>query len=232
MDTSRFLSRLYGVSHPRIKTVILRIVERLEGGEFHSRTLREIFRTHYDVDIGMYTHGACFTPGYMDRYTTIGRYSSVARTARVFNRNHPLEFKSTHGFFFNPSLGYLEGDPVEYIPLHIGNDVWLGHNSIILPNVRVIGDGAVVAAGAVVNKDIPPYGVAVGNPARVVRFRFSKENIARLLASRWWEHPIEELKEDDDFGRPYESVRDRQEVGEVGSGDHLPTPIRDGSGAV
>ena len=75
-----------------------------------------------------------------------------------------------------------------------GNDVWIGHNAIIMPNVKNIADGAVIAAGAVVNKDIPPYAVAVGNPSRIVRFRFSKEIIEELIASRWWEKSIEEIK--------------------------------------
>lgn len=65
-----------------------------------------------------------------------------------------------------------------------GNDVWIGHNAIIMPQAKNIADGAVIVAGAVVNKDIPSYVVAVGNPARVVRFRLSKEIIEELIASR------------------------------------------------
>ena len=113
------------------------------------------------------------------------------------NRNHPLEFKSMHGFFFNPHLGYCEKDVVEYISLNVGHDAWIGHNAIILPNVKEIGIGAVVAAGAVVNKDVPPYAVVVGNPARTVRFRFSPEIISNLLESKWWEKSIEEIKKSD-----------------------------------
>lgn len=123
------------------------------------------------------------------------------------NRNHPMNFKSMHAFFFNPVLGYCREDIVEYIPLKIGHDVWLGHNSIIMPHVKEIGTGAVVGAGAVLNKDVPPYAVVVGNPARVVRYRFSQEKIEELLASRWWEKPIEELKPYlNEFLRPYNNV--------------------------
>jgi serine acetyltransferase len=63
-----------------------------------------------------------------------------------------------------------------------------------MPNVKKISDGAVIAAGAVVNKDVPPYAVVVGNPARIVRFRFSNETIEKLQASKWWEKSLDEIK--------------------------------------
>jgi acetyltransferase-like isoleucine patch superfamily enzyme len=188
------LFKLYSINSVKIKKMIIRRVVRLEGGEFYSETLREIFKQYHKVRIGLYTHGGCFVPGQVDKHTTIGRYCSIARTARAMNRNHPMEFKSTHAFFFNPNLGICDKDNIEHIPLNIGNDVWIGHNALILPHVRTIGDGAVIGAGAVVNKDVPPYAVVVGNPARIVRFRFSKEVIQELLDSKWWEKSIEELK--------------------------------------
>jgi serine acetyltransferase len=91
-------------------------------------------------------------------------------------------------------FNFVATDPIKDIPLKIGNDVWLGHNSIIMPNVKEIGTGAVIGAGAVVNKDVPPYAVVVGNPARVVKYRFEKCVIEELLKSKWWEKSIEELK--------------------------------------
>jgi len=188
------LYKLYGINRISIKRTVIKQVTRLEGGEFYSETLREIFKQYHKVEIGLYSHGGCFVPGQVDKYTTIGRYCSIARTMRAMNRNHPMEFKSTHAFFFNPNLGICEKDCIEHIPLAIGSDVWIGHNAIIHPHVRTIGDGAVIGAGAVVNKDVPPYAVVVGNPARIVRFRFSKEVIQELLDSKWWEKSIEELK--------------------------------------
>jgi acetyltransferase-like isoleucine patch superfamily enzyme len=130
----------------------------------------------------------------MAPHTTIGRYCSIATTVRVENRNHPLTRKSTHAFFFNPELGYCPEDTVAYVPLEIGNDVWMGHYAVVLPHVRRIGDGAVIAAGAVVNKDVPPFAVVVGNPARIVRYRFSPGTIAELLNEKWWEKSLEELR--------------------------------------
>lgn len=188
------LFKLYGINRTSIKRTIINQVVRLEEGEFNSETLREIFKHYHKVQIGLYTHGGCFIPGQIDKFTTIGRYCSIARTARAMNRNHPMEFKSTHAYFFNPKLGICDTDNIEHIPLNIGNDVWIGHNALIHPHVRTIDDGAVIGAGAVVNKDVPPYAVVVGNPARIVRFRFSKEVIQELLDSKWWDKSIEELK--------------------------------------
>ncbi len=201
------LYRLYRPRRPLLQAVILQAVSRLEGGMLYSTTMRRIFRDYHQVDIGLYTHGDCFTPGAFDRHTTVGRYCSIAQGVRVMNRNHPLEFKSTHAFFFNPMLGHCDRDPVDYMPLEIGSDVWIGTNALVLPHVRRIGDGAVVAAGAVLNKDVPPYAIVVGNPARVVRFRFSQSIIDQLLAERWWEKSVEEL-ELSQFGKPLVSATD------------------------
>jgi virginiamycin A acetyltransferase len=184
----------YCESRASLRWLIFKYIYFIDGGEIRSILLRRIFSEYYGVDIGLYTHGGCFVPGFMDRFTTIGRYCSIARGARVINRNHPMEFKSTSALFFNPVFKIAATDPIEDIPLAIGHDVWLGHNSIIMPNVKEIGTGAVIAAGAVVNKDVPPYAVVVGNPARVVRYRFEKHIIDDLLKSKWWEKSIEELK--------------------------------------
>lgn len=200
-----FLIRLYskkGIS----RRLVIKILNRLEGGQFYSRTLRTIFKKYHGVEIGMYTHGACFSPGNFDKFTVVGRYCSIAYGVHVFNRNHPIDFKSSHAFFFNNKLAYCSRDPVEYTPLEIGSDVWFGHNALILPNVKHIGHGAVVGAGSVVNKDIPPYGIVVGHPARLVQYRFPKEIIEELLSSKWWEYPIEEIHSSkmNEFTQPYE----------------------------
>jgi virginiamycin A acetyltransferase len=188
------LVRRYGPSRGSIKDLLLRYVKNREGGELYSPTLREIFRVHHGVDIGLYTHGGCFRPFAFGWNTTIGRYSSVAHTAFAATVNHPMHFKSMHGFFFNPALGVVDQE-WESSPLVIGNDVWLGHNSIIMPTVDRVADGAVVAAGAVVNKDVPPYAVVVGNPARVVRYRFDQATIERLLGEKWWEQDLETIRQ-------------------------------------
>jgi len=173
----------------------------------YSVTIRRIFSFYHKIDIGMYTHGGCFEPDLISPYTTIGRYCSVAAGVRIINRDHPVHFKSTHAFFFNPKLGWCKEEVIPYIPIEIGSDVWIGHGAVILANVTQIGHGAVISAGAVVNKNVPPYAIVVGNPGRVVRYRFPPEVIETLLASRWWQKDIEELQQDlDEFQRPFQHL--------------------------
>jgi virginiamycin A acetyltransferase len=202
-----FLFSLLATRLRPIWSCVVWYLSRREG-EFYSLLLREIFKKFHAIDVGLYTHGACFKLDAFPRDTKIGRYCSLARTARAFNVDHPLHFKSTHAFFFNSFLGYCEKDTVEAIPLEIGHDVWLGSNVVILPTVKSIGTGAVIAAGSIVNKDVPPYAVVVGNPARIVRYRFLPDTIKKLLDSKWWEMPIEEIKKEhfDEYTQPYEDL--------------------------
>lgn len=190
-DMSSTLITLYGRGAVG-RSLAIRAINRLERGEMYSPTLRDIFRRYHGVDIGMYTHGGCFVPHAFGRNTSIGRYTSIARSAFAATLDHPTDFKGMHGFFFNSSLGYTD-HVREYSELRIGSDVWLGHNAIVTSNVREIGDGAVVGAGAVVFKDVPPYAIVVGNPGRVVRFRFPPDTIASLLQEKWWELDIDDL---------------------------------------
>jgi len=93
------LYNCYKIQNHRIRSLIIKTLKRLEGGDFYSYTLRKIFKDYHNIDIGMYTYGGCFVPSQVDPYTTIGRYTSIAQNIRLFNRNHPMEFKSMHGFF-------------------------------------------------------------------------------------------------------------------------------------
>lgn len=190
---AQWLIDRYGPARGALKRMIQKYLTDSEGGQNFSPSLREIFRRYYRVEVGKYTMGGCFVPFAFGENTTIGRYTSVAQTAFAATNNHPMQFKGMHGFFFNPALGVVT-EPCEYQPLEVGNDVWLGHNSIIMPDVASIGDGAVVAAGAVVAKTVPPYAVVVGNPARVVRYRFPAEVIESLQQERWWDLELPEIK--------------------------------------
>ena len=190
---SGLLVRLYAV--PRLRGLVIRLARKLGGGEFRSPILRAIFAKYWGVQVGLYTHGACFVPWTVDPRTTIGRYCSIADGVRILNHNHPLEFKGTSGLFFNPEFGVSKAWHVEFTPKEIGNDVWIGANAVILPEVRRVGDGAVIGAGAVVNRDVPPYAVVLGNPARVVKYRLPPEVIEKLLEEKWWERDLDDLAE-------------------------------------
>lgn len=198
---------LYGIIKRRmIRSFILNLVPKLEGGLLLSLTIRKIFFSYHNIDIGLYSQSGCFviynfsaTPP----MTTIGRYCSIANTVHAFNANHPMNLKSSNAIFFNPKLGYSKKDILTRTALNIGNDVWIGHNAIIMPTVSNIGDGAVIGAGALVYQDVPPYAVIAGVPGQVVRKRFPQAIIDELQTSKWWEKSLDELLENfEEFQRP------------------------------
>jgi acetyltransferase-like isoleucine patch superfamily enzyme len=165
---------------------------KFEGGEFYSSTAREIIRERFGVTIGAYSHGPCFEPGGFGPGTTIGRYVSIAQRVRAIEANHPMDRLSMHGFFFNGKLGYVPETNVPLTPLTIEHDAWIGDSVIITPKCRRIGLGAVVGAGSIVTKDVPDFAVVAGNPARLIKWRFSPEMQECIRQSKWWELPVSE----------------------------------------
>ena len=139
--------------------------------------------------------------------TCIGRYCSINGSARILN-NHPVEYVTTspildyrsfctyegykrrrkycskYGLYFN-NHPFEDSSIRNNRPVEIGNDVWIGSNVIILPGVK-IGDGAIVAAGAVVTHNVQPYSIVGGVPARLIRKRFSDDIIRKMLKIAWW----------------------------------------------
>nr|WP_255122738.1 hypothetical protein [Rhodococcus sp. 14-2470-1b] len=92
-----------------------------------------------------------------------------------------------HPFWYNPALGFVDRSrDVDRTACVIGHDCWIGANSIILPGCRSIGIGAVIGAGSIVTKDVPPFAVVAGNPARVIRYRFSHTRIEEIIRSEYW----------------------------------------------
>ncbi len=175
-----------------LRAFALKLAFKLEGGPFYSLTARQIFENRYGVSIGHYSYGECFVPGAFPRGVQIGRYVSIGPDVRVFLRNHPLDRLSTHPFFYNHTLGFVSEDNIDSGTLDIGHDAWIGARTIILRGCSRIGIGAAIGAGSIVTKDIPDFAVAAGNPARVVRFRFSPETCRVILESRWWEKSVTE----------------------------------------
>ncbi len=133
-------------------------------------------------------------------YATIGKFCSIASHTRINPGNHPLERVALSHFTYRASaygLGADEPGFFEWRREHrvtLGHDVWLGHGVIVLPGVS-IGTGAAIGAGTVVTKDVPPFAVVVGNPGRVLRYRFPEEVREALLAIAWWNWPREKLAE-------------------------------------
>ena len=128
----------------------------------------------------------------------IGSYCTMAQEVTIFaGGNDPMHFVSLHalnlmfdtGDFASWTRDCGDGDEVT----RIGSDVWLGHGCTILSGAQ-IGDGAVIGARAVVRGRIPPYAIAIGNPAPVVNYRFDPDTIARLLHIQWWNWPADRVK--------------------------------------
>ncbi len=133
-------------------------------------------------------------PNDPDHPVTIGAYGSIGNVEFVVGGNHRVDWVST--FAFRHVLGLpgaaSDGCPSSAGPIVVGSDVWIGRDVTILSGVS-IGHGAVIGARSVVAKDVRPYAIVVGNPAREVRRRFSDERVEALLASEWWTWPPAEV---------------------------------------
>ena len=125
-------------------------------------------------------------------YATIGKFCSIASHTRINPGNHPLERVALNHFTYRARAYGLGQDEAAFFDwrrehhVTLGDDVWLGHGVIVLPGVS-IGTGAAIGAGAVVTKPIPPFAIAVGNPARIIRYRFPPEIRAALVRIAWWD---------------------------------------------
>ncbi len=137
---------------------------------------------------------------------TVGRFTSIGPDVIAGGlARHPVRFLSTHPVFYSrlTQKGMTFAD-ADYYPQHepvtIGNDVWVGTRAVILDGVS-IGDGAVIAAGSVVTGDVEPYAVVGGVPAHIIRHRFGEKVVSDLLRIKWWDWPIEALRETSSFLR-------------------------------
>ncbi|MDO8675146.1 MAG: CatB-related O-acetyltransferase [Candidatus Omnitrophota bacterium] len=176
-----------------LRPFALRLLKKSRKNELDNDRLRSIFKKYHGVEIGAYSYGGCFDPNKVPSGTKIGRFCSFADEVMIIPTDHLVSAVSTHPFLFKPHLGFIEKDPRPAHDLEIGNDVWVGYRAVILPGVRRIGDGAILAAGCVVTKDVPAYAVMAGVPARVIKYRFNETIVKRLLEVRWWNWPAEKI---------------------------------------
>lgn len=145
-----------------------------------------------DSTIGRYTRIA----GAQIMHSTIGNFSSIAGNTLIGPGQHPTTFLTAHRAFYKGVVWHPEWKCDtgfgECKAINIGSDVWIGRNCLIMDGVT-INDGAIVAAGAVVTKDVPPFAVVGGVPAKVIKYRFSDEIIKKLLEIKWWNLPDGEI---------------------------------------
>lgn len=146
--------------------------------------------------------------------TVVGRYSSIAHNVQRMHGNHPSERFTTSMLTYDKNVvafnDYLATKNIETdfvphgiangSPVIIGNDVWIGQDVKFISTGITVGDGAIIAAGALVTKDVPPYAIMGGIPAKILKYRFSPEIIERLMTLKWWQYgyaDFEGIQKDD-----------------------------------
>ncbi|MEM8654792.1 MAG: CatB-related O-acetyltransferase [Pseudomonadota bacterium] len=161
---------------------------------------------HPAWEVGDYTYASNFAPvadwaahlapylfGYGPEKLRIGRYGQIAHGVRFITSgaNHAMDGLTTFPFpIFDPAqMATYQPDSRDTV---IGHDVWLGHGAMICPGAQ-IGNGVIVGAGAVVRGTVPDYAIVAGNPAQVVRMRFSADDIATLITLAWWDWPADRI---------------------------------------
>lgn len=170
----------------QLMRLAMRMVLKLEKGEIHSATARRLMKRYHDIDIGNFSYG-CFDPIRFPNGVQVGHFTSIARSVKSYRKNHDIQSFSTHPL--------LDGTDCTLKTLEIEHDVWVGAQVIILPGCQKIGTGAVVGAGSVLTRNVESYTVVAGNPARVIKHRFSEPHKSMLLKSRWWDQPLADIEQ-------------------------------------
>lgn len=155
---------------------------KLEAGTvFYNSVMGRYSFCGYDCDIS---------------HADIGGFVSIANGVVLGGGRHPMEWVAMSPVFYEGRDSVKEKFSTHKRELvkrvAIGDDVWIGRSAIVLPGVQV-ATGAVIGAGAVVTRNVPAYSIVAGNPARLIRYRFEEGVIRRLLSTRWWDLPDDEL---------------------------------------
>lgn len=195
---SKPLELLYRILKGNKKSLVaklfLRYIIKLEGSAYTSYTARKIMARDYKVSIGVHSYGEVFVPKAFEAGVTIGKFCSIGREVKVITANHPIDNLSTHPYFYyKKDTGQNANSQLK---LDIGNDVWIGHRAIILPGCTMIGDGAIIGAGAIVTRNIEPFSIVAGSPAREIKKRFDNKTIQSIYKDPWWDKSLTELKKD------------------------------------
>lgn len=161
------------------------------------RSRKRFLELYPKYELGRHTYGLPHVQYWDDdARLRIGSYCSIARNVEILlGGHHRTDWVSSYPFpAFFKEASHIESYAISRGDVIIENDVWLCTNCIILSGIT-IGNGAVVASGAVVTRDVEPYAIVAGNPARVIRYRFDEPTRRALLETAWWDWPEEELKQ-------------------------------------
>jgi acetyltransferase-like isoleucine patch superfamily enzyme len=159
----------------------------------YSRVLRNCILI--DVSLGRFSY---LNQGTRARLCTIGAFCSIGQNVRLGGFGHHPQHVSTHPSFFSPTplsgvSFHVVSQFVDYAPVTIGHDVWIGDHALVLDGVT-IGTGAIVASGAIVTRDVRPYEIVGGVPARPIRQRLPQDRVSEMLATEWWTWDVERLR--------------------------------------
>jgi len=183
-----------------LKRILRRILEKKELSAYRDRDIKippdSKLGKNTIIGLGTNINGPAFIASRKNAPVKIGKYCAIAYGLRIRPRNHYTGYANLQDKFQSryqlPKLDSIKG------PVIIGNNVWIGDNVLILSGVTV-GDGVVLGAGSIVTRDIPPYSIAVGNPARVIKKRFSDKIIEQLLRIEWWDWPEDKIRRNKQF---------------------------------
>jgi acetyltransferase-like isoleucine patch superfamily enzyme len=176
----------------KIQTIAAKVLKKmrlsaLNGSQIHPSAKVEAGSSLYHSCMGKYSFCGYDCDIYL---ANIGCFTSIASHVVIGGARHPMEWVGMSPVFYEgrDSIRKKFSNHAPGVPkmTTVGHDVWIGHSAIILSGVT-IGDGSIVGAGSVVTKDVPPYAVVAGNPAKLVRSRFDEETKGLLLKMRWWE---------------------------------------------
>lgn len=154
----------------------------------------------YHTTVGRYTYTGPFD---MIFKAKIGSFSSISYGVTIGPPEHDYNRITTHPFLYDASYDIFCGEDILENhkfekAIEIGSDVWIGCNATILRGCK-IGDGAIVGANSLVKKDVPPYAIVAGCPARIIKYRFDPNTIEKLQSLKWWEWDIERIRKNKDL---------------------------------
>lgn len=185
---------------------------RLENCSLGIHTDIQRYAMCYHTVLGDFTYTG---RNFVSWYCKIGKFCSISWNVSIGGANHDYNRITQHAFLYARQFGMLDEHTIGYNRFdnncEVGNDVWIACNAVVCRNVK-IGDGAVIAAGAVVTKDVEPYTVVAGVPAKVIKRRCSKALAERLCALRWWDLPVEIIRKNFDL---FNSAISEDSVGQI-----------------
>jgi virginiamycin A acetyltransferase len=196
------MSVLYVLFKKKIpQSIIIPLLSYLNSKNLDRRVSIYFFKKYFNINIGIYSYGV--TQILNSEYRaleSIGSFCAIANGLTLAGFNHPTNMLTTHPILTAQNYGFIDKSMIledihpKNKKIIIENDVWIGSNVTITAGVR-ISNGAIIGAGSVVTRDVPPYAIVVGVPAKVIKYRFSQNTINALLKIKWWSWKESKIKD-------------------------------------